>query len=144
LCSSSEPRYCSIVCDIFRQNAAAPRCPSIPDPSVYMQRVSCSCWIALCLAFAAFLSPSTSIVKGGVHHGGKGCGLIVSVAIVQCSGKALTRYSSGVVWFLLLDVFALHMAALIGCVSGLRNHKARVRVWSMWEAFAAHMRATYS
>src|SRR5579859_2196476 len=36
-----------------------------------------------------------SIVKGGIHHGGKGCGLIVSI-IMACCEKDLDRFSSGV------------------------------------------------
>ena len=39
LCPSSDPRYCWCVCDVFGEYAAAPTCPSIPEPSVYMVRV---------------------------------------------------------------------------------------------------------
>src|SRR5579859_1906210 len=82
-----------------------------------MRSVDSSCCMASCLALAVFLLPSTSIVKGGVHHGGKGCGLIVSIVAAYC-GKDLARFSSGVMWVLLCDVFVLRIAPLMGCVSG--------------------------
>src|SRR5579859_1521813 len=82
-----------------------------------MQSVLCSWVVVSCLALAAFLSPFTSLEKAGVHHGGKGCGLIVSIVDAYC-GKDLARFSRGVVWLLLRDAIALRMAALMGCVSG--------------------------
>src|SRR5579859_758519 len=75
------------------------------------------CCVVSCLALAVFLLPSISIVKGGIHHGGNECGLIVSI-VIACCGKNLARFSSGVMWFLLCDVLALRIAALMGCVSG--------------------------
>src|SRR5579859_7976266 len=82
-----------------------------------MRSVDSSCCVASCLALAVFLLPSTSIVKGGVHHGGRGCALIVSIVATYC-GKDLARFSSGVMWVLLCDVLALRITALMGCVSG--------------------------
>ena len=82
-----------------------------------MRSVDSSCCVASCLALAPFLLPSTSIVKGGVHHGGKGCALIVLIVATYC-GKDLARFSSGVMWVLRCDVLALRIAALMGCVSG--------------------------
>src|SRR5579859_7246089 len=82
-----------------------------------MRSVDSSCCVASCFALAVFLLPSTSIVKDGVHHGGKGCGLIVLIVVAYC-GKDLARFSSGVMWVLLCDVLALRIAALMGCVSG--------------------------
>src|SRR5579859_1910753 len=75
------------------------------------------CCVVSCLALAVFLLPSISIVKGGIHHGGNECGLIVSI-VIACCGKNLARFSSGVMWFLLCNVLALRIAALMGCVSG--------------------------
>jgi len=81
-----------------------------------MQSTDSLCCVALCLALAVFLLPSISIVKGGIHHGGQGCGLIVLI-VIACCGKDLARFPGGVMWFLLCDVFALRIAALMCCVS---------------------------
>ena|SRR5579859_6962636 len=80
-----------------------------------MQSTDSSCCVALYFALAVILLPSISIVEGGIHHGGKRCGLIVSI-VVACCGKDLARFLSGVMWLLLCD--ALCIPALIGCISG--------------------------
>jgi len=71
-----------------------------------------SCCVASCLALAVFSLPSILIVKGGIHHGGKGYGLIVLI-VMACCGKDLARFLSDVTWLLLCDVLALRIAALI-------------------------------
>ena len=39
LCVVSGPRYCCWVAEVVGLYIAAPMCPSIPDPSVYMHMV---------------------------------------------------------------------------------------------------------
>src|SRR5579859_2168293 len=52
-----------------------------------------------------------------IHHGRKGCALIVLIVATYCR-KDLARFSSGVMWVLLCDVLALHITALMRWVSG--------------------------
>src|SRR5579859_5387622 len=82
-----------------------------------MQRVVSSWSVASCLDFADFLFPSISIVNGGDHQGGTGCGLIFSIGAAWL-GNVLARCSRGVIKVLLCEDVARRMAKLMGCVSG--------------------------
>jgi hypothetical protein len=81
----SGPRYWCAVAGVFMEQAAAPICPSIPDPSVYMSsRVGL---LKLDSATSLWCSSAMSLVAGmnmryGLsHQGGTMNGWIISYGV---------------------------------------------------------------
>ena len=89
---SSLPRYSWSVDCVVGKYTAAPMCPAIPDPSVYMHRVLgsfvCSLKVSSCCSFALSLGALLILIIRfvGVHHGGFTYALISSIESVMYSG----------------------------------------------------------
>src|ERR1700737_654295 len=83
-----------------------------------MHSVFPSCTVWSCTFFASFLPDAMSILTDGVHHGGRGYGLMVSRDVLTCCGKLLVMCSNVEMWTALLEVMALLIVWLIGCFSG--------------------------